>query len=277
MVSPALFQYDQQASIEVRYAGTRKADDYSIQNLTFETPFGYRRAAYLVTPKGKGPFAAALYVHWLETWAPNANRTQFLDEAQALAKRGVVSLLVETLWSDQDWFIKRTQADDRENSIRQVVELRKAMDFLLRQPGVDAKRLAYVGHDFGAMYGILTGSVDPRPCCYVLMAPTARFSDWYLYYPPIEENKQREAFIRSLADLDPVTNVPRLAPSSLLFQFGTQDHHVPEEAARELQEAAKKPKEVRWYEAGHELNEQAEADRMAWLAERLGLRAADGG
>jgi hypothetical protein len=65
--------------------------------VTFATPFGYRRAAYLVQAEGRGPFAAMLCVHWLETWAATANRTQFLDEARLMAKRGVTSLLVETM------------------------------------------------------------------------------------------------------------------------------------------------------------------------------------
>lgn len=33
---------------------------------------------------------------------------------------------------------------------------------------------------------IVMGGVDPRPTCYVLMAGTPRFPDWYLYYPELE-------------------------------------------------------------------------------------------
>ena len=38
-------------------------------------------------------------------------------------------------------------------------------------------------------------------------------------------------------------------------------------------EAASEPKEIRWYDAGHFLNDQAHQDRIAWLGERLGLRS----
>jgi hypothetical protein len=34
--------------------------------------------------------------------------------------------------------------------------------------------------------------------------------------------------------------------------------------------ATKQPKELRWYAAGHELNEQAHSERDAWLARLLG-------
>ncbi|MGA7731739.1 MAG: prolyl oligopeptidase family serine peptidase [Chloroflexia bacterium] len=187
-----------------------------------------------------------------------------------MAKRGVVSLLVETMWSERDWFIKRTQEEDYANSVRQVVELRQAMDILLSEPGVDPSRFAYVGHDFGAMYGTLMGAHDARPRYYVLMAATPRFADWYLYYPKLE-GQAREDFKQEMSPLDPITHIPALSPAPLLFQFATHDEHVPEVRAVEFHEAAAQPKEVSWYDAGHELNEEARQDRMAWLSERLGL------
>ncbi len=187
-----------------------------------------------------------------------------------MAQRGVAALLVETMWSDRDWFIKRSQADDAPNSIRQVVELRQAIDLLLAQPGADPRRFAYVGHDFGAMYGVLMGSLDPRPACYALMAGTPRFPDWYLYYPPLE-GQERAAFIDSMAPFDPIGHVAKLAPAPLLFQFGTDDPHVPVERGQAFYDAASEPKRIAWYDCGHELNEQATRDRETWLCEQLGV------
>jgi dienelactone hydrolase len=266
----SLFDYDREAPLDIRKAGTREQDGAVILNLTYASPFDRRRAAYLVTPQGVGPFAAILYVHWYEPQSPDSNRTQFLEEATLMARRGAASLLIETLWSDRDWFIKRTQDDDYEDSVRQVIELRQAMDLLLAQPGVNAGRLAFVGHDFGAMYGVLMGRVDPRPACYALMAGTPRFPDWFLYYPPLE-GAAREAFVERMAALDPIQHVAKLSPAPLLFQFARDDPHVPQERAEAFYEAAGEPKQIQWYDAGHGLNEQATRDRMAWLGEQLGL------
>ncbi|MEJ2758759.1 MAG: hypothetical protein P8046_09795, partial [Anaerolineales bacterium] len=156
-----------------------------MRQFTFLTPYRWRRAAYLVRPEEETgqPYPAILFVHWYEPEAPNSNRTQFLNEAILLAQQGVVSMLVETMWSDRDWFLKRTQADDRAQAIQQVVELRQAMDILLAEPGVDPEKFFYVGHDFGGMYSVLAGAVDQRPRGYVLMAATPRVPDWFLYYP----------------------------------------------------------------------------------------------
>jgi dienelactone hydrolase len=174
------------------------------------------------------------------------------------------------MWSDPDFFLKRTQTDDPQNSIQQVVDLRRAMDFLLAQPGVDPQRFALVGHDFGGMYGLLAGALDQRPSHYVVMAATPRFADWYLYAPRLE-GEAREAFLRQMAEIDPINHVGNLSPAALLFQFATDDYHVPKERAGEFFAAAKEPKEMRWYAGGHGLDEEATRDRKAWLKSQLDL------
>jgi dienelactone hydrolase len=269
MTSTSRFEYDQGAPLDIREAGQRSAGDVQERTFTYLTPFGERRAACLFRPEaGDAPLAALLHVHWYEPESPDSNRTQFEEEARCMARRGAVALLIETMWSDRDWFIKRAQADDERNSIRQVVELRQAVDLLLAQPRVDARRLAYVGHDFGAMYGVLMGSADPRPACYALMAGTPRFPDWYLYYPRLE-GAERTAYIERMAPLDPIAHVARLAPAPLLFQFGRDDPHVPPERGQAFYDAADEPKQIEWYDCGHRLNAQATEDRVAWLCERL--------
>jgi fermentation-respiration switch protein FrsA (DUF1100 family) len=147
------------------------------------------------------------------------------------------------------------------------------MDLLLSQPGVDAGRFALVGHDFGGMYGVLAGSLDRRPTHYVVMAATPRFPDWYLYSPRLE-GEPREDFIRQFSTLDPIAHIPRLSPAPVLFQLGTDDPHVPNDRAREFFEAAKEPREMRWYESGHGLNLDATAERKKWLKEKLVLQEA---
>jgi hypothetical protein len=135
-----------------------------------------------------------------------------------MARVGTVCLSIETLWSDRDFFLKRTQEEDPQNSIEEVVNIRRAIDLLLSQPGVDSNRFAYVGHDFGGMYGILAGSLDQRPTHYVVMAATPRFPDWYLYLPKLE-GEAREAFISRMSEIDPITHVPNLSPADVFFQF----------------------------------------------------------
>jgi predicted esterase len=174
------------------------------------------------------------------------------------------------MWSEPQWFAKRDPELDYENSVRQVKELRRALDVLLAQPGVDPERIAYVGHDFGAMYGAVLSAIDRRPRAWALQAGTTSFSSWFLLGRKLDE-AERERVVRRLAPLDPVRYIGEAAPSAVLTQFGTRDRFVPAQQARQFAAAIREPKRVLWYEAGHELCDQAAEDRIAWLRTQLRL------
>ena len=262
------FEYDFEILAEPRTVSARIEDGIRTRLIVVHMPHDVLRTAEIIRPVEKGNYPAALFVHWYEPKAENSNRSQFREEARQLAKQGVVCMLVETMWSDPDWFIKRTQIDDEENSIRQVIELSIFSDILLLEPGVDAHRFAYVGHDFGAMYGVLFGAVDSRPKIYALMAGTPRFGDWYLYYPKLE-GLPRETYLDQMKEYDPIEHIRDLTDVSILMQFASQDEHVPKEKAEAFFAAAPEAKTLAWYDCGHELNEAAQEKRLSWLRTQL--------
>jgi cephalosporin-C deacetylase-like acetyl esterase len=253
--------------------GREKRDGALILDVTFASLSGGRTAAYLVAParKQKAKSPAMLFVHWYEPESKYSNRTQFLDEAVVLAGSGAVSLLIETMWSDPKWFPRRKREDDFDHSVQQLKDLRRALDVLLTQPGVDRERVAYAGHDFGAMYGAVLPAVDKRVKVYALQAGTGAFPNWYLYGPKMDA-ESRARFVARFQPLDPVTNIGAASPAPVLFQFGRSDPHVPVPNAEAFYAAARQPKKILWYDAGHGLNPQAVADRIAWLKEQLKLQ-----
>lgn len=265
---PGPFDYDKNAPLDLREVGVEKRGDVTVRDITFvgtKDPI----KAYLVSPAGSGPHAAILYVHWFGD-PKTTNRTQFLDEAVALAGRGVVSLCINTMWSQRGWWRGRTPETDFAGGVKQVIELRRALDLLLAQPGVDPARTVMVAHDFGAMFGAVMGAVDQRPKAYVFLAPTPRLSDWYLY---TAKPADVGAYKKQLEPLDPILAVGKLAPAPVFYQFATKDEHVPAPRPQEFYDATKARKLLGTYEAGHDLTPpEVAADRVAWLAKELGLR-----
>jgi pimeloyl-ACP methyl ester carboxylesterase len=265
----ALFAYDKSASLNVQEIERETRGAAVVRDLTF-SPADKPVNAYLVSPTtGAGPHAAILYVHWLGEPA-TTNRTQFLAEAIALAGRGVVSLLVEGMWAEPGWYKNRVPEEDHAHAVRQVIELRRAMDLLLAQPGIDPQRVALVGHDFGAMYGMMAEALDRRAKTCVFMAPTPHFVDWFLFR---QQPKDLAAYKAQLATLDPVLFVPKLAPASVFFQFASRDFYVTAEEAAEFYAATGPRKQLTTYDAEHDLHPpQVAADRVAWLERELGLK-----
>jgi outer membrane protein assembly factor BamB len=198
----SLFEYDSKLAPDVKEVGAETRGAVKVRDVTYASLGGGRTAAYLVEGQGTAPHPAVLFVHWYEPHSPNSNRTQFVDEAVGLAEKGVTSLLIETPWSNPEWFEKRDAAKDFESSVAEVKDLRRALDVLLAQPGVDKSRVAYVGHDFGAMYGAVLAGVDKRASSFALQAGTASFPDWFLYSPP-RVGAERKALLDQMAVLCP--------------------------------------------------------------------------
>ena len=86
----ALFRYNDNSPVAVKEVSSEQRGDVTVRDVTFSPGPGREIKAYLVVPKGSGPFAGILWVHWLGE--EKSNRTQFLDEAVELAPKGAVSL-----------------------------------------------------------------------------------------------------------------------------------------------------------------------------------------
>jgi dienelactone hydrolase len=268
MSAADVFDYDRIRPLDVQIVGVQRRGDVEVRDVTYAGLTGGRIAAYLIVPPKQASHAGVLFVHWYEPPDPTSNRTQFVDEAVDLAKDGVISLLPATMWSDFDWFRNRKREDDLKNSLQQLRELRRAMDVLLAQPGVDSSRVAYVGHDFGAMFGAVMAGVDRRACAYALQAGTTSFTDWYLFGPPMRE-PARSAFIKELAILDPVRYIGKAPPAPVYLQFATRDIFVSHDTAEQFWQAAREPKQITFYDAEHKMSDLARADRLAWLRKIL--------
>ena len=81
-----MFAYDQTADFAVQEKGVELRGDTRIRDISFLATPGPngRISAYLVAPREHPIRATILWVHWLGEPA-TTNRTEFLDEAVALA------------------------------------------------------------------------------------------------------------------------------------------------------------------------------------------------
>jgi pimeloyl-ACP methyl ester carboxylesterase len=266
----ALFTYDQTAPFDVQQVSTEDREGVTVQDITFVGVPGSSDPvrAYLVTPSGEGPFAGILWAHWLGEEKSDAS--QYLDEAVELAKSGVVSVLPNAMWSKPGWYENRVLPEDFANGIKQVIEFRRAMDLLISQPGVDAARLAFVGHDYGGMYGTLAAGLDQKAKAYVFIAVTPSILDWAFF---AAEPESRVDYIRQNAMLEPMDYLQQIKNASFLFQFSSNDIFVGRVKGGEFFGNAADPKERKIYDdTDHSMSsDQVKLDRDVWLKTQLGL------
>lgn len=276
-----LLHYDATAPLDIQLASTFERDGITVQDLTFASPKGGRAPAYLIPAAGRGPHAGVVFGHW-----GCGNRTEFLAEAILLARAGATSVLIDYPWErPAPWRKEAPVVTDPEKSmeayVQAIVDLRRAFDLLLARPDVEAGRLAYVGHSYGAQWGAILAAIDRRMKTAVLMAGVPDAATLFLrsqepalvaWRASLPEG-QMERFVEAYSRLDAIRFLPEANPIPLLFQFGRHERIMSEADMERAAAAAKGPKTVQWYDTGHELlDPRAQADRAAWLGAYLGLK-----
>lgn len=237
-------------------------DQAIVRDVRYTGADGNEVSAYLVAPASGSVKAGIVFLHWLGD--DFSSREEFVSEAVELAASGVESMLIT---QEFPWTNRPTGVDhDRIALGLQIRTIRRAITLLAGEVG--SGKVALVGHDYGAMNGILAASVDDRLTGVVAMAPDSTWVNWFVTYFHLDA----DGYAQAMADVDPVTRIADVQ-APVLFQFGTTDTFVADSAAEALAAAAAGGTVVERYSAGHRLDSEARADRDAWLLEQLGIPA----
>jgi dienelactone hydrolase len=242
-------------------------DGVYIADIEFRHTLNEPMRAYWVTPPQSEPAPAVVYVHP----APGSRDT-FLKEAQQMAQAGIASLVPEAPWANpKSWVEKVSRLEgNRELFTRIVLDLWRALDWVAAQSEVDAGRLGFVGHSFGALMGGVLAGVEKRVRAYVLMSGSGSFTDVAAANLPDLQGEALARYAASMSPIDPIQFVPAAAPSAVFYQIARQDEVFPLAKQEAFARAGSEPKRIGYYDAGHFLNAAAQEERIAWLTGQLG-------
>jgi dienelactone hydrolase len=264
-----LYDYDASKTGPVSYGPARTlAGGGTARSIEYASASGQKVTGEIVTGSASSPRPGVLFVHWLGEPA-TTNHTEFEADAAALAARGTTSVLIDTMWSKPQWFkhMGSSVEGDTKETVDQVIDMRTALDVLLAQKNVDAKRIAFVGHDFGAMLGALMASVDTRPQYFVYLAGNPVLTNWYTLG---KKSATHDQYVAAMAQFDVLAALRTSKPKAVLLQFSAHDEYVTPEEAITFFNAAPLPRGAFFYDIDHSLaTPQALKDRQAWLASQL--------
>ncbi len=249
-------------------------DTVKVENLDYSACDGKLLKAYLISPAkvsmDKQP--AILYVHWFDPRVKNSNREEFVGEAVAFAQKGGVALLVSTFWSvPGGYYDKRRWQDDYANTLSQLRDLRRELQLLRTETSVDAKKIAYVGHDYGAVFGAMLAPYEPEITGWVLSAGAADISSWYLYgsasgVPTGDDLK------KYIAQFDPIQPYKLLKKSAVpvLLQYAKVDEFINDEQQQKMRSSMPEGSAFKVYDSNHAMELPAiRVEREQWIGERL--------
>jgi len=197
------------------------------------------------------------------------DRAELAERAFALADLGAVVLAITppstAFPAPQPSTIAQLLSESKATQVADVVAARRGGDLLRTLPGVGPK-LGYLGWSAGAKTGTFVAASDPRFTGLALLSAGADKLSSFVAAAP---KSARAAVERELGSIDPIRYVAWAKPGSLLLEDGTKDTVVPHAALENIADAAPKGTTVRWYKAGHPLNDAAWSDAERWLVAKL--------
>jgi dienelactone hydrolase len=189
-----------------------------------------------------------------------------------------------------------------------INETRRLIDYLSTHPDIDPQRIYLVGASYGAVTGTTVMAKDKRLRAGVMVYGGGDFNkllDSYANHlgvaaalglidgrnlnpekPPLpkltQSQESKVAFVIGcikpvvryfLGVADPIHYADQISPRSVYFQNGKHDVLVPASAGKALQDAAKEPKKITWYDSDHvginlEHTKRVLEDGLKWLLEQ---------
>jgi dienelactone hydrolase len=269
----ALFGYDVDAPLNLQKTLGATKNGVEASSISYDSPDGGRVTGLMwdpVTRPGPRPGIVLMHGH-------PGTASAMTGIAQLYAQHGAVVIAIDAP------FARREEGpvgmtllpQDSAEQVQVIKDLQRAVDALRSHPDVDAGRIAYVGFSWGGATGALFVGVERRiKAAALVVGHPGQVS--HATGPEGFKNisalpcARRVVWIRAMAPVEPIRYVGH-AGIPLLLQNGRSDEYIPEYEAEELHAAAPQPREIRWYDAGHSLDQQALLDRHAWLHAQIGI------
>lgn len=269
-----LFAYNVDAPLNLSTAVESTNDGVEVSTISFSSPDGGSVSGLLFDPVTRSSLRPGIVLmHGMP-----GNARQMANEAQLLAQHGAVVIAIDAPFARRGGPPVRWTPDDRDEQVQLIKELQRAVDVLRTRPNVDDDRIAYLGISYGGAMGALLVGIERRLKGAVLVVGDGGLVSHFT--GPEDLNAlgslscaTRASWFRAMAPIEPIRFLPLAPPTALLLQNGRLDNLVPAADAQALHDAAPEPRTLRWYDAGHGLNQDARLDRHEWLHQQIGLEA----
>jgi len=269
----ALFAYDVKAPLNLQKTTQTTNSVFVLSGITYDSPAGGSVTGIMAEPVGRsGLLPAMVILH------PSGTPAQGMAPyAQLFAAHGAIVIVINAPYfrrGGTSQFLYTSQ--DRREQIQLMQDLQRAVDVLIASGKVDPARIAFDGYSYGAVMGSGFVGIERRLKAAVLAAALGGPLTLQTTPPNLPSLANlscatRALWFQAMTPIEPIRFISNAAPTALLFQAGRFDTTVLPADAQTLYDAASSPKEIRWYDSGHVLPEQALLDRHDWLHQQIGI------
>jgi hypothetical protein len=165
-----IYEYDRNAPLDAKVVERIETGEWTREKVTYAVPNGKRGLLYLYLPK---KYKRPLQVIHFGPAGDVAGGLRSLPKSieQILAPairsgRAVLGVVLEGYierdyppgWQPPD----ATTAEFAEWTATNVIDMRRALDYVATRPDIDASRIGYMGPSAGSYIGLMVTAVDPR-------------------------------------------------------------------------------------------------------------------
>ena len=228
--------------------------------LSFAGANGKPVSGTFMRPKADGVYPVALVLHGLT----NNKEIAIAMFGKSLVAKGVAILALDApehgaqRKAGKNMWTKQVLVTAVHEGTRNY---RKALDYLATRQDVDSSRIGLIGYSMGSIMGSILGGVDTRVTAFSLCVG----GDPVLPLAKATLAKQRD----SVYSACPSLYISHIAGRPILMQNGKTDVIVVAPAAYLLHNEAKAPKEIVWFNGGHDMNAAVKAKAVDWLVAKL--------
>ncbi|MEM4640709.1 MAG: alpha/beta fold hydrolase [Thermofilum sp.] len=258
------YEYDRSIPLEAEVSRLSEEELIVVYKVYYTSVNNVRVPALLILPKvGRPPYPCIVFLHGY-----GGRKEGAIPLARVAAPLGFAVFSIDAVYhGERSVPGKQLYSPDLEESrkgfIQTVLDLRRGIDFLETVKEVDAERIGYAGGSMGGILGAIFIGVEPRVKAAVIVVGGGNMTlmireSTHPAVPPIRERIEREKIDwkeleRLFEPVEPLNFIWRFSPRPVQFHCGRYDTVVPAEAQRQLAERAGEPKEVYWYDSGHDV------------------------
>ncbi|RLF06220.1 MAG: hypothetical protein DRK00_02255 [Thermoprotei archaeon] len=258
------YEYDKSEPLNPEITKVGEEDTFTVYKVYYDSVNHVRVPALLIVPKiGKPPYPCIIFLHGY-----GGSKEDAILLARVAAPRGYAIFSIDAVYHGErrvpgKELYSRDLEDSRRGIIQTVIDLRRGVDLLETLDFIDSNRIGYAGGSMGGIIGAIFVGVEPRIKAAVIVVGGGNMTlmlqkSTHPAIPPIREYIAKSNISWSeveelLRPVEPLNFIWRFSPRPIQFHCGRYDEIVPAEAQRQLVEKAGEPKEVYWYDTGHDV------------------------
>jgi cephalosporin-C deacetylase-like acetyl esterase len=259
------YDYDPNLPLETQLAPLPKTSFSQPFYLSYRSVNEQRVTALYSLPRiGQPPYPAVIFLHGIG----DSKSRDYMQLGDSLFCQAGYAVLRIDIQYHGDRKIPEMKIDlvknyphaSRNALVQTIFDLRRAVDFLDRQPEIDSTRTAFAGISLGGIIGTVFVGVEPRVEVPVLILAGGGLK--FLF-----GSQALSARIRNfLAPIEPLNFAAQITGRPVLFLNASRDEIVPKATTQALFRRVGEPKQIKWYDDGHKMNPvPVLKDCVGWL------------